>query len=207
MHYEILEKSNLFDFRSIKESLGVLGNSLIRDGYDEKASKILVDLCALSAAELSILNETFKEDSKLLLPMRIENKIFSFAVLKTDTLPHWRCRTAGRIKNVDIRTYDLFMFASDVDKYDELNIPLERLKEEFPSIMDNFITDLNKTTTGALSGANDLLEKGFLHLEAIIWRLRLDILYQIDEEKSENIISELLVYWDRIIRVPAKVTY
>jgi hypothetical protein len=197
MNYPTLQQLDLISFEAVERALGGLNASLIADGLPEQAAGVMVDLVALSAAELEVVFAP--ADAGLQpLPLRVAPSRFPLALLKTDTTLTQRCQTSDRLLQGRARLQDVFLFTADLDKFTSLfpSLELPELAQNYQSILETFMNELMATETARALGIVDLLRRTpFMVLSACIWRLRLGTVMLPGKDLSIEIVDDLARHW------------
>jgi hypothetical protein len=158
----------------------------------------MVDLCAISSAELALITEAANSHEPISI-IRVNAEVVPIASLKMNssgTLLHLH-KLPNRIENKQTRLFDLFMFSSDHEKLIEImessssrGTP-ETLRENFTDWIERFVDEIGKSRVSQAMGLTDTRNEDVLHFEALLWRLRLGVLLQEEEESNETDLREL----------------
>ena len=169
MIYVALESVGLASFGEVNEQLARF-RGLFANQMPAEHVEIMIDLVALSAAELQIVIGGIGRQP--LFPTPVEIPMLRLALAKTDTLPTWPCRTPERIAGGEARVGDCFVFSGDLDKAlsSEMRSPAT-LRAKFPDFIHGYVQLMTNTPLGR----ETLIQPETYFAEALIWRARLDV--------------------------------
>jgi hypothetical protein len=199
VNYPILERYDVASYSDVREHLSRLNDALLEDGLTRPQAVAMVDMVALSSAEMAA-SLSYAAAGDVNLPLVITPSIFTLSALKTDTVPTRKCQTPARIESGDVDLPDLFLFTSDLDKFLKVfgrDLHLNALQDTFTERIEKYVDTLTESSVSNTLGISNSRGRSYLFVAAIFWRLRLNILMRNEDERANEVdVVNLIQRWN-----------
>lgn len=201
----LLETTELFAFemsRIVFEDYKVQRSEYLLD-----KTEFILNLCYISAAELALLRNNVKYQLNIIsesYPIEITSEDALVSIAKTDTSLFQRCRAATHLPDAQrTRITDFLLFTGDSDKLEEL-----WKKYSVRLVNDDEYGDMLNTLSAHYRIANpsnwirplNIVSNGVLFVQALLWRLKLDICIGSNNEAIMNHIRDSLKYTTQLLK-------
>ena len=200
LKYTLLQRIGLVDFHQVDQAIEIILDTVLQQPPEPRreTAERLVDLAALSIAEIEML---FKSPSLTTqpaqLPFVVAPATLRVGILKTDTLPTWRCEAADRLEQQTGLPSDAFLFDGDSQKFGAAFAPnlggLSVLVNDYAYEIEQAVASMAGTHLGRRTDINAAMQ--FIYCTALIWKLRAGVFTAAEDDAALAELGELIRRW------------